>query len=194
MKKICIFCGSHAGRRPAYAEAARALGRTLACRAIDLVYGGGSIGLMGVVAEAALAHGGRVIGVIPEQLARRELMHSGLSELYVVKSMHERKALMSSLADAFIALPGGFGTYEELFEIVTWAQLRIQEKPIALLDVEGYFEALETLVERAVAEGFIAPRYREIFVVARDVDALLAALEERWARKPPPSEIDLRST
>ncbi|HLU50483.1 MAG TPA: TIGR00730 family Rossman fold protein, partial [Planctomycetota bacterium] len=142
MKTICVFCGSHSGKRPAYVEAARRLGWKLAESSIDLVYGGGSIGLMGTLANAVLDRNGRAIGVIPDWLSNAEVMHEGLTELHVVSSMHERKALMSKLADGFIALPGGFGTFEEVLEIITWAQLGIQRKPIGLLDLEGYFRPL----------------------------------------------------
>jgi uncharacterized protein (TIGR00730 family) len=173
MRCICVFCGSAAGFDPAYAAAAGDLGAELAARGIDLVTGGGRVGLMGVVADAALAAGGKVTGVIPRSLQEREIGHTGLTELRVVGSLHERKQLMHELSDAFVALPGGFGTLDELAEAVTWAQLGIHTKPIGLLDVGGYFEALLGFVDRAVADGFISPAHRAILTVARTpVDVL----------------------
>jgi len=185
VRRICVFCGSSPGRRPAFAAAASELGARLAAERIGLVYGGGSVGLMGTVADAALAAGGEVVGVIPEALAGKEVAHTGLTRLHVVKSMHERKALMAEMADAFVALPGGFGTLDELFEAITWGQLGIHRKPIGLLDVEGYFAPLLAFVDRAVGDGFIRPPYRELFVVRATVDGLLAAL----ARHAPPPPI-----
>lgn len=182
---MCVFCGSSSGRRPAFAAAASELGARLAADRIGLVYGGGSVGLMGTVADAVLAAGGDVVGVIPEALAGKEVAHTGLTRLHVVKSMHERKALMAEMADAFVALPGGFGTLDELFEAITWGQLGIHRKPIGLLDVEGYFAPLLAFVDRAVGDGFIRPPYRELFVVSATVDGLLAAL----ARHTPPPPI-----
>lgn len=155
MKSVCVFCGSSDGARPAYADAARAFGRMLAVRGLTLVYGGGNVGMMRQLADAVLEAGGRVVGVIPEQLVDRERAHRGVSELRVVGSMHERKALMVALSDAFIALPGGFGTLDELFEVLTWAQLGLHHKPCALLNVDGYFDHLVSLVERARVDGFI---------------------------------------
>ena len=155
MKSVCVFCGSSDGARPAYADAARAFGRMLAVRGLTLVYGGGNVGMMRQLADAVLEAGGRVVGVIPEQLVDRERAHRGVSELRVVGSMHERKALMVALSDAFIALPGGFGTLDELFEVLTWAQLGLHDKPCALLNVDGYFDHLVSLVERARVDGFI---------------------------------------
>ena len=155
MKSVCVFCGSSDGARPAYADAARAFGRMLAMRGLTLVYGGGNVGMMRQLADAVLEAGGRVVGVIPEQLVDRERAHRGVSELRVVGSMHERKALMVALSDAFIALPGGFGTLDELFEVLTWAQLGLHHKPCALLNVDGYFDHLVSLVERARVDGFI---------------------------------------
>jgi uncharacterized protein (TIGR00730 family) len=181
-RRICVFCGSSPGVNPAYAEAARHLGRTLAGRGIGLVYGGGSVGLMGVMADAALAAGGQVIGVIPRALQLRELGHAGLSELHVVGSMHERKAKMAELADAFVAMPGGMGTLEEFAEILTWAQLGLHAKPIGVLNVAGYFDGLRALVEQGIAERFIHPGYRVLLTYAADVDDLLEALA-RW--QPP---------
>jgi uncharacterized protein (TIGR00730 family) len=185
VRRICVFCGSSPGRRPAFAAAASELGARLAADRIGLVYGGGSIGLMGTLADAALAAGGEVVGVIPEALAGKEVAHTRLTRLHVVKSMHERKALMAEMGDAFVALPGGFGTLDELFEAITWGQLGIHRKPIGLLDVEGYFAPLLAFVDRAVGDGFIRPPYRELFVVSATVDGLLAAL----ARHTPPPPI-----
>lgn len=174
--RLCVFCGSRHGARPAYAEAAAELGRTLAARGIELVYGGGNVGLMGVVADACLAAGGTVTGVIPQALMDWEVGHSGLSRLEIVGSMHERKARMAELSDGFIALPGGLGTFEELFEMLTWAQLGFHAKPIALLDVGGYYEPLRQLMRAAVDEGFMKPQNAERLLVAPGVDAVLRAM------------------
>jgi uncharacterized protein (TIGR00730 family) len=181
MNRICIFCGSSPGKRPEYRSAAEALGRLLAERGLELVYGGGNIGLMGIVADACLATGGSVIGVIPEALVGREVAgraveHSSLTRLDVVDSMHTRKARMAELADGFIALPGGFGTFEELFEILTWAQLGFHQKPIGLLDVAGYYDPLLALCDRAVAEGFLSHRNRELLLAHTEPAAILDAL------------------
>jgi uncharacterized protein (TIGR00730 family) len=178
LKRICVFCGSSVGARPAYAQTARELGRTLAARGIGVVFGGGKVGLMGVLADAALAAGGEAIGVIPEALVAREIAHAGLTKLHVVRSMHERKTLMADLADAFIALPGGFGTFEEFFEAVTWTQLGIHQKPCGLLNVEGYYDALLALLDRAVADAFIRDANRSLVLEAPDVPTLLTRLEE----------------
>lgn len=172
--RVCVFCGSRTGDRPAYSAAARHLGELLAAQGIGLVYGGGDIGLMGVVADAVLAGGGEVIGVIPEFMLEHEVGHQGLSTLEVVDSMHERKARMAELSDAFIALPGGLGTLEELFEIWTWAQLRLHAKPVALLDVEGFFASLVTFVQHTVDEGFVKDRVRDLLLVDDDAERLLA--------------------
>jgi uncharacterized protein (TIGR00730 family) len=155
MRRICVFAGSNSGARPEYTDAARLLGRELATRNLGLVYGGSSVGLMRVVADAVLAEGGEVIGVLPRGLFRREVAHTGLTELHEVGSMHERKALMADLSDGFIALPGGYGTFDELFEITTWAQIGIHSKPVGLLDVAGYFAPLMAMVQHAAAEGFV---------------------------------------
>src|SRR5512137_193393 len=167
VKNICVFCGSAPGRRPAYARAARALGAALAGRDLGLVYGGGSIGLMGIVADAALAGGAPVVGVIPRALARREIAHHGLTRLEVVPSMHARKARMAALSDAFVAMPGGIGTLEELFEVLTWGYLGIHAKPVGLLDVGAYFRPLIRLLDHAVDEGFLRPAHRKLVVVDR---------------------------
>jgi uncharacterized protein (TIGR00730 family) len=164
------------GRRPAYARAAQALGTSLAGSGLGLVYGGGSIGLMGVVADAALEGGSRVIGVIPKALARREIAHHGLTRLEVVPSMHARKARMAALSDAFVAMPGGIGTLEELFEVLTWGYLGIHAKPVGLLDVGGYWRPLIRLLDHAVEEGFLRPAHRKLVVVDRSPARLLARL------------------
>ena len=173
MKSVCVFCGSRLGNRPAYREAAAAVGQQLAQRGLTLVYGGGNVGLMGVVADAALAANGQVIGVIPEFLETKELAHQGLTALKVVGSMHERKTCMASLADAFIALPGGYGTLEEFCEIVTWGQLGLHQKPCGLLNVEGYFEPLLQLFDQALNEAFITPTLRQLIIAATDPSHLL---------------------
>ncbi|HSY11085.1 MAG TPA: TIGR00730 family Rossman fold protein [Verrucomicrobiae bacterium] len=169
-QRLCVFCGSSMGYRPEYRSAAVTLGEIFVERGIELVYGGGNIGLMGVVADTVLAHGGHVIGVIPESLMALEVGHLGLTELRIVGSMHERKALMSDLSDGFIALPGGFGTLEEFCEVVTWSQLGIQSKPCALLNVENYFAPLLELFDQSVREGFLREENRRL--VLDDTDAL----------------------
>lgn len=177
MRRLCIFCGSSLGGRGAFADAARAMGAELARRGIAVVYGGGRVGLMGVVADATLAAGGEVIGVIPRALATRELAHDALTDLRVVGTMHERKALMAELADAFVALPGGLGTFEEFCEILTWAQLGIHSKPCALLNVEGYYDPLLSLFDHAVAERFVRPEHRALVLAESDPGRLLEALK-----------------
>jgi uncharacterized protein (TIGR00730 family) len=178
MENICVYCGSMQGRRPEYAAAARRVGTLLAERGIGIVYGGGSIGLMGILADAALAAGGHVTGIIPEHLSRREIAHADLTELVIVRSMHERKALMEQRSDAFIALPGGLGTLEELFEILTWAQLGLHRKPCGLLNVDGYYDPLISLLDRAVAEGFLRDKHRGLLVVDDDPERLLDRFED----------------
>lgn len=170
--RIAVFCGSRHGTKPEYAEAARGFGRLLAERGIGLVYGGGSVGLMGEVADAVLAGGGEVIGAIPEFLSGREIAHAGLTRLHVVESMHARKALMAELADAFVALPGGIGTLEELTEIFTWAQLRLHAKPCGLLNVAGYYDGLLGFLGSMVAEQFLSTAHRQLLIDA-DVPHLL---------------------
>jgi uncharacterized protein (TIGR00730 family) len=182
LRSICVFCGSRAGNRSGYRAAAESLGRLLAARGVTLVYGGGSVGLMGDVASATMAAGGRVIGVIPQALATREVAHYGLTDLRVVASMHERKALMAELADAFVAMPGGYGTFEEVLEIVTWAQLGIHAKPIGLLNVDGFFDPLLALVDHAIREDFIVADNRALIQEAADPADLLERLEEN---RPP---------
>ena len=176
MRRVCVFCGSSPGARPAYATAAAAMGRALAARGLGLVYGGGNIGLMGILADAALAAGGEVHGIIPEPLRGREVAHAGLTALEVTTGMHPRKARMVELADAFIAMPGGFGTFDELFEVMTWAQLGIHDGPIGVLDVEGYFEPFTALVARAIGEGFVRPEFAALVVRASEPDVLLDRL------------------
>jgi uncharacterized protein (TIGR00730 family) len=173
MQRICVFCGSSEGARPAYRQAAEALGGELARRGIGLVYGGASVGLMGAVADAALAAGGEVIGVIPRALFKTEVAHTHLTMLYEVTSMHERKAKMADLADAFIALPGGFGTFDELFEMLTWGQIGIHSKPIGLLDIADYFTPLLALMRHAVGEGFVPPRNLDLICHGSDPAGLL---------------------
>lgn len=177
MRRICVFCGSSPGAQPHYAAAASELGRALAVRGLELVYGGGNVGLMGILADATLAAGGRVIGVIPEALRLKEVAHSGLADLRVVGSMHERKAMMNDLADGFIALPGGLGTFEEFFEVLTWAQLGIHAKPCGLLNVRGYYDGLLTFMQHAVAERFLRPEHARLILASDSVADLLAQLE-----------------
>ena len=174
MRRIGVFCGASPGRRAAYLELAAAVGSGLAERGIGVVYGGGRVGMMGAVADAALAAGGEVIGVIPRRLVDRELAHRAVTELRIVETLHERKAQMAALADGFIALPGGLGTLEELAEVASWAQLGLHAKPIGLLGPDGYWDALAGWLDHAVAEGFVAPGHRALLVVDRDLDALLA--------------------
>jgi len=176
MNKICLFCGSSQGVRSGYLDLARDFGTALASRGLDLVYGGARTGLMGAAADAALASGGRVIGVIPQSLADMEVAHAGLTELHLVNSMHERKALMADLSDGFAALPGGLGTLDEWFEIWTWAQLGFHHKPIGLLNFEGFFDPLLAFLDHLVAEGFVRPEHRAMAVVEREVGALLGRL------------------
>ncbi|WP_215782451.1 TIGR00730 family Rossman fold protein [Paludibacterium sp. B53371] len=176
LKSICLFCGAATGASPAYAEAAQALGRAVAQQGLTLVFGGGRVGLMGLAADAALAAGGRVVGVIPEFLKAREVAHLGLSELHVTQSMHERKALMAGLSDAFVALPGGFGTLDELFEILTWAQLGVHGKPIGLLDVDGFYQPLLQMVHHMAGQGFVRDAQLSLLHHAQQVEPLLAHL------------------
>ena len=190
MKRVCVFCGSSAGTRPVYAEAARAMGRTLAERGTGLVYGGGRVGLMGEVADAVLAAGGEVTGVIPRGLMEREVGHRGLTSLEVVGTMHERKARMADLADGFVALPGGYGTLDELCEVLTWSQLGIHAKPCGVLNVEGYFDALLALFDHSVAEGFVRPAHRALVLEGAEPGELLdrmaafsAPSTEKWIRQ-----------
>ena len=185
MNRICIFCGSSTGTRSIYADAARAMGQALLRRRIGLVYGGGNVGLMGTVADVVMQGGGEVIGVIPEALVTRELAHGDITQLIIVHSMHERKAKMAELSDAFIAMPGGYGTFEEFCEIITWAQLGLHRKPCALLNVDGYYDALLMLFDRAVEEGFLRPTNRRLVIEETDPYRLLEALA---SYTPPPTE------
>ncbi len=173
---ICVYCGSRHGSRPSYTAAARALGTAIGSRAWQLVYGGGKVGLMGEVADATLAAGGRVVGVIPESLQRLEVGHLGLHELHVVPTMHLRKQMMAERAQAFIALPGGIGTLEELYEVWTWRQLGYHDQPIGLLNVDGYYDELLRFMDRTVAEGFLSSAQRDALHVGTDAEALLAEL------------------
>lgn len=176
IQSLCVFCGSSPGLRPEYATIARTLGGQLAANGIRLVYGGGRVGLMGEIANAVLENGGEVTGVIPHGLLAREVGHNGLSDLRIVNSMHERKALMADLSDAFVALPGGVGTLEELFEVWTWAQIGIHRKPCALLNVEGYFDPLLAFIDTAVAERFLRAEHREVILVEKDPSRLIDRL------------------
>lgn len=176
IQRVCVFCGSNSGRDPRYAAEAAKLGRGLVERGWELVWGGGRVGLMGMVADAVLAAGGRTLGVIPKRLATRELLHPASTEMHVVESMHARKALMAELADAFVALPGGFGTFEETLEMITWGQLGIHRKPLGLLNFLGFYQPLVQFIDHAIAEGFIRPKQRELIVTAEEAGALLDRL------------------
>src|SRR5436190_8162836 len=184
MRSVCVFCGSAAGANPVYAATARELGRELAARKLSLVYGGGRVGLMGEVASAALAAGGAVVGVIPHSLALKEIAQEDCTELVVVNTMHERKALMADRSGAFVALPGGYGTCDELFEILTWAQLGIHRKPVALLNVNRFFTPLLAWLDHIVAEGLLKPKHRELLLVADTVTELLDRLTN-WVPPEP---------
>ena len=183
LRRICVFCGASPGHDPAFVAAARAVGEGLAGRGIGIVYGGGRVGLMGALADAALDAGGEVVGVIPQGLVDRELAHPGLTELRIVATLHERKAVMAELSDAFIALPGGLGTLEELAEVTSWAQLELHAKPIGLLDVGAYWDPLLAWLDGAVEAGFLAPVHRDLLARAADLDELLERFEA-WS--PPP--------
>ena len=184
-RAVCVFCGSQTGRCEKYVAAARDTARLLARRGIELVYGGGHVGLMGALADEALAHGGRVVGVIPEHLMRPEVAHQGLTELIVVDSMHTRKQTMALRSDAFIVLPGGFGTLEEMFEMLTWLQLRLQAKPVGLLNVEGYFDSLLQFLEHAAGEALIRREHRDLLRVERTPERLLERLHADIPQAPP---------
>ncbi len=177
MKSVCVFCGGNPGARPSYKAMATTLGTALARRSIGLVYGGASVGLMGAVADATLAGGGKVIGVIPRMLADREIAHTGVTELVVTGSMHERKATMAAAAEGFIALPGGFGTMDELFEILTWAQLGLHAKPCGLLDVDGYYQSLLVFLDHAADEGLLKREHRDMLLVDDDAGRLLDQMQ-----------------
>jgi uncharacterized protein (TIGR00730 family) len=176
IKRLCVFCGSSTGTRPAYREAAARLGNQLASSAVALVYGGGRVGLMGVLADTVLKGGGEAIGVMPRALVEKEIAHPTLTRLHVVESMHERKALMADLADAFVLLPGGFGSWEEFCEVVTWLQLGMHRKPCGILNVAGYYDALLKLISHAASEGFLVAAHQEMVCVQDNVEQLLAQL------------------
>jgi uncharacterized protein (TIGR00730 family) len=190
VRRVCVFCGSSPGARPAYAEATAEVARLLAGAGIGVVYGGGHVGLMGVLADTAMAAGGEVIGVMPRALVDREIGHTEISELRVVGSMHERKALMADLSDAFVALPGGAGTLEELFEVYTWAQLGLHDKPCGLLDVEDYFSGLVGFLDHAVDERFLREEHRGMLIVEREPRALIEHLAEFEPRAVTPKWLD----
>jgi uncharacterized protein (TIGR00730 family) len=188
MKSVCVFCGSNTGRDPVYAAGAIAMGRAIARRGLVLVYGGGQVGLMGIVADAALAAGGEVHGIIPSMLDRKEVGHHGLTRLEIVETMHERKARMAKLSDGFIAMPGGIGTFEEIFEIWTWSQLGIHAKPLGFLDIGGFYGPLGAFLDGTVSAGFLRPAHRAMAHLETDPEALLDALaahkpviETKWA-------------
>lgn len=188
MKSVCVFCGSNPGSDPVFAEGAVAMGQAIARRGLTLVYGGGSVGLMGIVADAALAAGGEVHGVIPVMLRQKEVGHYGLTRIDIVDTMHERKARMAALSDGFIAMPGGIGTFEEIFEVWTWSQLGIHAKPLGFLDIAGFYAPLGGFLDGTVAAGFLRPAHRAMAHLATDPDALLDALadhqpvvENKWA-------------
>jgi hypothetical protein len=192
LRSICVFCGASTGTDPVYREAAAAMGRTLAEQGITLVYGGGAVGLMGVVADAALAAGGEVIGIIPQSLKDAEIGHAGLTRLEIVDGMHARKARMAELADAFIAMPGGLGTLEELFEVWTWGQLGYHAKPMGLLDTNHFYAKLSHFLDHLVAEAFVRPQYREMLQRGDTPDALLERLRAwqptvtaKWSEREP---------
>jgi uncharacterized protein (TIGR00730 family) len=188
IKAVCVYCGSAPGARPVYAEAAKAFGRALVEADMSLVYGGGRVGLMGLIADEVLANGGRAVGVIPELLLKKEVGHTDLTELHVVPDMHERKKKMADLSDAFVAMPGGVGTFEELFEVYTWAQLGYHQKPVALLDVDGYYDPLLSMLQHTVEEGFMRRAYLDMLQVAADPAAMIDKLKryipplhDKWA-------------
>ena len=187
MNRVCVFCGSSFGNRPSYRAAAEELGRYLASMEIEIVYGGGRVGLMGALADAALQAGGTVTGVIPQHLMAREVGHRGLTTMHVVESMHERKALMADLSDGFLALPGGFGTFEEFCEVLTWSQLGLHEKPCGLLNVDGYYSPLLQMFDSAVEESFLKPENRRIVISHTSVPAIIEMMKnwkpvtvEKW--------------
>jgi uncharacterized protein (TIGR00730 family) len=189
MKRIAVFCGSNQGIRPEYAAAAGQLGSLLAREKIELVYGGGRVGLMGILADAALKESGHVIGVIPEKLVIKEVVHEQLPDLRIVKTMHERKALMAELADGFIALPGGYGTFEEFFEVLAWGQLGWHRKPFGLLDIAGFYRPLLEFIGHTCQEGFIRPQHHQLVLVEQEVEKILRRLKDfrppdevKWVR------------
>lgn len=177
MRAVCVFCGSQSGEAPEYVQAARSLGALLAGKRITVVYGGGHVGMMGALADSALAAGGRVVGVIPEHLMQPEVAHQQLTELLIVDSMHTRKRMMAERADAFVVLPGGYGTFEEMFEMVTWLQLRLHGKPVGLVNIRGYFNHLLAFLRHAGEQGFIRPQHSDLLIVDPDAAALLERLQ-----------------
>jgi uncharacterized protein (TIGR00730 family) len=188
MKAVCVYCGSSPGASPVYTDAAKAFGRALVAANLGLVYGGGKVGLMGVIADTVMAEGGNAIGVIPELLVNKEVGHEGLSELHVVPDMHQRKKMMADLSDAFVALPGGAGTLEELFEVFTWAQLGYHRKPVAVLNIDGFYDPLITLLKHTVSEGFMRQTYLDMLLIDSDPAALIAKMQhyhaptlDKWA-------------
>jgi uncharacterized protein (TIGR00730 family) len=190
MKSVCVYCGSSFGVKPVYTEAAKAFGRALVAAGLTLVYGGGRVGLMGVIADEVLSAGGSVVGVIPELLVSKEVGHEGLTELHIVPDMHKRKKMMADLSDAFVALPGGAGTLEELFEVYTWAQLGYHQKPIALFNIDGYYDPLISMLTHTVQEGFMQRTYFDILQIASDAGELIGKLKryhppgrDKWAEK-----------
>jgi uncharacterized protein (TIGR00730 family) len=193
MRRVCVFCGSSSGSRPIYAQVAHRLGTLLAQAGVGLVYGGARVGIMGMIADSVLSSGGEVIGVLPDFLFNKELAHAGLTELHIVASMHERKAKMAECADAFIALPGGLGTFEEIFEMLTWTQLGVHKKPCGLLNVEGYFDPLRAQLDRAVSDGFLRPVHRDIALVEEDPTVLLSRLRD-YQPLPVPKWLDKTET
>jgi uncharacterized protein (TIGR00730 family) len=194
VRRVCVFCGSSSGARPAYAEATAQLAGLLVAEGLGVVYGGGGVGLMGKLADAVLAHEGEIIGVIPRALMDKEIGHRAVSDLRVVESMHERKATMADLADAFVALPGGLGTLEELFEVFTWSQLGLHQKPCALLDVEGYYDGVGAFLDHAVQERFLRPEHRSALIVESEPRALLERLERFQPDAATPKWIDREET
>ncbi|MDR4504971.1 MAG: TIGR00730 family Rossman fold protein [Candidatus Scalindua sp.] len=190
MKRICVFCGSNRGARIAYTDVAQQLGKAIVSKGLGLVYGGGDVGLMGIIADAVLQKKGEVIGVIPHSLAKKEVAHSGLTELRLVASMHERKAMMEELSDGFIAMPGGFGTLEELFEVVTWAQLGLHSKPIGLLNVEGFFDLLLEFLNHVHKERFVQAKYRHLILKSHSPEKLLDMLIQHHTSETLPKFID----
>lgn len=190
MGNICIYCGSATGTNPEYVETARRLGTVLARRGLGMVYGGGRVGLMGIIADAVLEGGGRVIGVIPEALSSKEIAHDGLAELHVVADMHQRKALMARRADAFLTLPGGIGTFEEFFETLSWAGLKLHQKPMGLLNVAHYFDPLLALLDHAVAERFLRREFLNLLVVSSDSETIIDELANRTPAHRPRQKID----
>ena len=184
LRRLCVFCGSRSGTQRVYQEAAQTVGRLLCQRGVELVYGGGNVGLMGTMANACLSGGGHVIGVIPQALADKEVAHTGLTELRIVSSMHERKSVMADLADAFVSLPGGYGTWEEFFEVLTWSQLGIQQKACALLNINGYYDPLLEMADRAVTEGFLRPVHRDLLISDFDPERLLDRLSNYSVPSP----------